>query len=97
MAHRVQRRWKLTAGAEQYQRLFEALLFAGNMRLAIANCIEARLVRGKTELPGMSMIEVTEALIFFYLPPKREAYSVYHSSSPSQHVKLSSLCPHAKV
>ena len=88
LAHRIQNRWELTRTAKEMAELYEAVLFIGNMRFGVTNCIGARLVRGRQKLQGLEIAEVTEAPIYYYTPPQRDEYFLHNLDNPRLTVHL---------
>ena len=71
--------------------LYEAVLFVGNIRFGIGNCIGARLVRGRQQLSGLEVQDISEAPIYYYLPPHRDQYLVWQVADPRRSVHMSDL------
>ena len=88
IAHQVQHRWELSKKARDLKSLYEAVLFVGNVRFGINNCVGARLLKGRQRLPGLGLPSITEAPIYFYEPPNRDDYHVYHLQEPHMTVDL---------
>ena len=64
-AHRIYNKWELSRKARELTALFEAILFAGNMRFGVHNCVGARLAKGRQRLQGLDFAEVSEAPIYY--------------------------------
>ena len=91
-AHRVYNKWKLSRKAKERMALYEAILFAGNMRFGVHNCVGARLAKGRQRLQGLDFAEVSEAPIYYYSPPRRDEYFTIHLDDPRFEYRAQRVC-----
>lgn len=84
--------WRLTRAAERNRDVFEASLHVGIIIIiGVRHCVGIRVLRGRADLPPLTLLDAHEGPIYFYKPPRRGDIGVCYPEHLDKSFKLSRL------